>query len=173
MMTTHFKKTMPTMSTLTPGLKIPPMPDPGDGLARCRSVGRIVGRAMFAGALCAALTPVAAAPLLRCQIDQGGITRMLEFAPISDPYLAKAIDINGRFRFKAVVIGDARHIDYIKLYSYSQTRRQPVLLHVAKYMAPVALAQASFDALTGHQFLYSPQLEREMQYGCALIEATS
>ena len=125
----------------------------------------------------AGLTPaatVAAAPLLRCQIDQGGTTRMLEFAPVSDPYGVRAIDINGRFRFKAVVIGDARHIEYVKLYTYSQTRRQPVLLHVAKYMAPVALPaglpEPSFAALTGHQYLYSPQLERELQYGCALIE---
>lgn len=118
----------------------------------------------------AGLMPAAAAPLLRCQIDQGGATLMLEFAPVSDPYSVRAIDINGRFRFKAVVIGDARHIEYIKLYTYSQTRRQPVLLHVAKYMAPVALPQASFGALTGRQYLYSPELEREMQYGCALIE---
>ncbi len=122
----------------------------------------------------AGLTPVAAAPLLRCQIDQGGTTRMLEFAPVSDPYSVRAIDINGRFRFKAVVIGDARGVEYIKLYTYSQTRRQPVLLHVAKYMAPVALPvsvpEPPFAALTGHQYLYSPQLERELQYGCALIE---
>jgi hypothetical protein len=119
------------------------------------------------------LTPAIAAPVLRCQIDQGGTTRVLEFSPTSDPYSVRAVDINGRFRFKAVVVGDALHIDYIKLYAYSQNRRQPVLLHVAKYMAPVAApetSQASFAALTGHQYLYSPQREREMQYGCALIE---
>jgi hypothetical protein len=119
------------------------------------------------------LTPAWAAPVLRCQIDQGGTTRVLEFSPTSDPYSVRAVDINGRFRFKAVVIGDALHIDYIKLYAYSQNRRQPVLLHVAKYMAPVAaphMPEASFAALTGHQYLYSPQREREMQYGCALIE---
>jgi hypothetical protein len=163
------------MSTLTPRLKTQPMPDPCDGLAGRSIVGRIaghiVGRTMLACALCCGLMPAVAAPLLRCQIDQGGSTRMLEFAPVKDPYLVKALDINGRFRFKAVVIGDAHHVEYIKLYSYSQTRRQPVLLHVAKYMAPVALPQAPFDALTGQQYLYSPQREREMQYGCALIEA--
>ncbi len=127
------------------------------------------------------LTPAAAAPVLRCQIDQGGTTRVLDFTPVTDPYSVRAVDINGRFRFKAVVVGDARHIDYIKLYAYSQTRRQPVLLHVAKYLAPVAVPQmlqtpqtpqASFAALTGHQYLYSPQRERELQYGCALIEVT-
>jgi hypothetical protein len=139
------------------------------GRGKLRAVGRILAGAALACVLVGPMR-VAAAPLLRCQIDQGGTTRMLEFAPVSEPYLVKALDINGRFRFKAVVIGDEQHVDYIKLYSYSQTRRQPVLLHVAKYMAPVALRQAPFDALTGHQYLYSPQLEREMQYGCALIE---
>jgi hypothetical protein len=137
-------------------------------LVLCRMAGRAALACMLAGA--GSMPSAAAAPLLRCQIDQGGSTRMLEFAPVSDPYLVKAQDINGRFRFKAVVIGDAHHVEYIKLYSYSQTRRQPVLLHVAKYMAPVALPPAAFDALTGHQYLYSPQREREMQYGCALIE---
>jgi hypothetical protein len=151
-----------------------PIPDRGrrDGNRPVVPICRIVGCAALASCMLigAGLMPAAAAPLLRCQIEQGGISRMLEFAPVSDPYRVKAIDINGRFRFKAVVIGDARHIEYIKLYTYSQTRRQPMLLHVAKYMAPVVLPQASPGALTGHQYLYSPQLEREMQYACALVE---
>ena len=111
-----------------------------------------------------------AAPLLRCQIDQGGKTQLLEFAPVSDPYTVKAIDINGRFRFKAVVIGDERHIEYIKLYTYSQARRQPVLLHEAKYMAPVASSGTAPMTLTGMNYVYSPQLEREIQYQCSLQE---
>jgi hypothetical protein len=132
--------------------------------------------ALSAGLLAGVLIAPAAfaSPLLRCQIDQGGSTQVLEFAPVSDPYSVKAIDINGRFRFKAVVIGDERHIEYIKLYTYSQTRRQPVLLHVAKYLAPVALPVAlpspAPAALTGLNYVYSPQLERELQYGCALLE---
>ena len=95
---------------------------------------------------------------------------MLDFIPTGDPYSVEAIDINGRFRFKAVVIGDAQHIEYIKLYVYSQTRRQPVLLHQAKYLAPVATPGSAPSALTGINYLYSPQLERELQYGCALLE---
>lgn len=114
-----------------------------------------------------------AAPLLRCQIDQGGQTQVLEFAPVGDPYSVKAIDINGRFRFKAVVIGDERHIEYIKLYTYSQSRRQPVLLHEAKYLAPVAPTSSSPAALTGLNYVYSPHLERELQYGCTLLESAS
>lgn len=110
---------------------------------------------------------VQAAPLLRCQLSYAGATQTLEAAPGSDPYGVEARDIGGRFRFKAVVIGNDRRIDYINLYAYYQTRRQPVLLHEAKYTPPFA-ATASPYALTGLHYLYSPDLGREFQYGCTL-----
>ncbi|MES2148523.1 MAG: hypothetical protein V4508_01905 [Pseudomonadota bacterium] len=128
---------------------------------------------MCAALLALAPATVLAAPLLRCQIDQGGNTKVLEFTPSTDPYRVKAIDINGRFRFKAVVIGDANHVEYIKLYTYSAARRQPVLLHEVNYLAPVAQPGAGPNALTGIHSIYSPQLEREMHYGCALLENAS
>lgn len=117
-------------------------------------------------------TALLASPLLRCQIDQGGNTRVLDFIPVADPYSVAATDINGRFRFKAVVIGDTEHVEYIKLYVYSQTRRQPVLLHQAKYLAPVGSHGPAPSSLTGVNYVYSPQLERELQYGCVLLEKT-
>jgi hypothetical protein len=111
-------------------------------------------------------------PLLRCTIDQGGITHVLEFSPESSPYSAKAIDINNHFRFKAVVVGDARRIEYIKIYTYDFPRRQPVLLHEAKYMAPIASPLTPPGSLTGVNYVYSPRLERELKYDCALLEIT-
>ena len=127
---------------------------------------------MSAGFLIVALSPAAtlATPLLRCKIDQGGSTQVLEFAPESSPYTAKAVDINGRFRFKAVVVGDARQIEYIKTYTYDFPKRQPVLLHEAKYMAPLVHPITQPVSLTGVNFVYSPRLERELQYECALLE---
>jgi len=114
---------------------------------------------------------VLAMPLLRCKIDQGGTTQVREFAPMSSPYTAEAIDINGRFRFKAVVVGDVRQIEYVKIYTYDNPKRQPVLLHEAKYMAPVVYPATQFASLTGVNYVYSPRLERELQYECALLEA--
>ena len=121
--------------------------------------------------LLAVLLPVTAfaSPLLRCQVTYAGATKILEFAPVADPYPVEAVDIYGRFRFKAVVVGDERHIDYVSLYTYYESTRQPVLLHQAKYVAPVA-SQAP-AALTGEQRVYSPDLEREFQYACAVYEA--
>lgn len=122
------------------------------------------------------LTPQSAfaAPLLRCKIEQSGATFLVESSPRLDPYSVAAVAINKNFRFKAVVIGNEKKIDYVKIYAYDMGKRQPILLHEAKYMAPlVQTAQAAELApfqLTGMHYLYSPDLNREMQYGCSLIE---
>ncbi len=108
------------------------------------------------------------AMILSCKIDQGGVTQSLDFLPVADPYSAKEIDINGRFLFKAVVIGKIDHIDYIKLYTYSQTSRQPVLLHEANYLSPMPSSNDSSQTLTGVNYIYSPDLERELKYSCTL-----
>lgn len=120
--------------------------------------------------LLAATAP--AAPLLRCLIEQGGVEQTLEFAPVADAYSVKAIAIGEHFRFKAVVRGDQRQVESIKLYSYYQTARQPVLLQQVVYQAPVAQIAPTPYALTGLNLLYSPQLERELRYGCALLEVS-
>ena len=145
----------------------------------CRSQAFPVLRgALFRVLLLFLLLPavVSASPLLRCQVTYAGATRVLEFAPVADPYRVEAVDIDGRFRFKAVVVGDDRRVDYVSLYSYYEVERQSVLLHQAKYLAPVARASSASNAapgaLTGHNYLYSPGLERELQYACALVEVT-
>lgn len=127
--------------------------------------------ALAAVVLLALSAGVGAAPRLRCQVNQGGDAWNLEFAPVADPYRVAAVDINGNFRFKAVVVGEGERVDYVKVYTYYQTRRQAVLLHEARYPAPaVAAAGASPASLTGLQYVYSPRLGRELQYGCALVE---
>ncbi len=68
---------------------------------------------------------VFAAPRLYCHIEQGGTVQDLQFAPVSDLYSMPAAAINNRFRFKAVVVGDAERVSYIKLYTYYATKRQP------------------------------------------------
>lgn len=117
-------------------------------------------------------TTLHAAPLLRCQIEQGGAATTVDTAPVADPYAVEARDINGHFRFKAVVIGDAAHVEYVKLYVYATTKRQPLLLHETAYLAPVASRDGAPAALTGINHVYAPNLERELQYRCALLEVT-
>jgi hypothetical protein len=99
---------------------------------------------------------------------------LVESSPRIDPYGVAAVAINKNFRFKAVVIGNEQKIDYIKIYAYYQGDRQAILLHEAKYLAPIMQTAQSAEIspfqLTGMNYLYSPNLNREMQYGCSLIE---
>ena len=122
-------------------------------------------RAILATLLC--VPALQAAPLLHCEMTYAGSTQTLEATPVADPYPVQSVDVGGRFRFKAVMVGKATQVDYIKLYAYIDTRRQPVLVQQATYLAPFAQG----GSLTGKQFVYAGPVERELQYECVLKEA--
>ena len=147
---------------------------PSDSTSRAMGPAGRMRSAVSIGLLAAWTVPAMAqaALHLRCQIDQGGTTLVRDFAPVADPYGVASIDLNGRFRFKAVVIGDERRIQYIKLYTYYQTARRRVLVHEVKFTSPELPAGTSALALTGQNYVYSPGKEREFHYSCSLIEAT-
>ena len=127
----------------------------------------LAGRVIFL-AIWLPSTVYAAPQLLRCEINQGGESYIAEFFPTSDPYTVVAKDIGERFRLKVVMMQKEQLIEYIKIYTYYQEQHPPVLLHVAKYIPPFRQNQPSFAGLTGVNFIYSPGLNRELQYGCAL-----
>ena len=110
-----------------------------------------------------------ALPLLRCDVTYAGSTHTIETRTVADPYPVAPVDIAGRFRFKAVMIGQGTHIDYIKLYTYLETPRQPVLIQQATYRAPFMVTNVS-DGLTGEQRVYGGPKERELIYRCTLQE---
>ena len=117
-----------------------------------------------AAALCLAAQ---ATPLLRCQVSYAGTTHGVEARPVADPYPVPSVDIGGRFRFKAVMVGDAARIDYIVLYAYLDASRQPILIQEAKYLPPFQVS-ATPSRLTGEQHLYGGPVERELIYSCTL-----
>jgi hypothetical protein len=122
-------------------------------------------------ALLAALPALAAAtPLLRCDVAYAGTTHTVEARPVDDPYPVASVDIGGRFRFKPVMVGQGHQVEYIKLYSYLETRRQPVLVHMLRYLPPFPppAPGSSMINLTGQQTLYAGPVERELQYQCFL-----
>lgn len=110
---------------------------------------------------------LAATPLLRCHVTYAGSTHILEARPVADPYPVESVDIGGRFRFKAVVVGSAAALDYITLYAYLDTHRQPVLLQQATYLPPFQL-NTQPTLLTGEQHLFGGPVERELLYHCTL-----
>lgn len=111
-----------------------------------------------------------AAPELRCQVSLNGSTHQHTFKPMRNPYEAGSVDLDDRFRFKAVVVGETQTVEHVHLYVYYLTRRQPMLLQHAKYVQPQAQPQPLPDALTGRVAVYSPVLGKELAYACALHE---
>ena len=111
--------------------------------------------------------PVLAAPLLRCSVTYAGATQVVEALPVSDPYRVPSVDIAGRFRFKAVMVGSDAQVDRIVLYAYLDAGAQPVLVQQAKFLPPFR-ASATPYLLTGEQRLYAGPVERELIYSCTL-----
>ena len=137
-----------------------------------RVVPVFVHVAALLGVLIGVLLPglAQASPVLRCQLGYGGAIRVVDFLPVSNPYRVEAVDVDERFRFKAVVIGNERQLDRVSLYAYYHAEQQAVLLHQATYQAPAAQVAPAPNQLTGMNYLYSPDLERELQYACAVYE---
>jgi len=119
---------------------------------------------------------VSAKPLVRCEVTYAGTTHIIDSIINNNPevdaggaYIAEASDIGGRFRFKTIMLGKNDALTTIKIYVFYEARRQPVLLQEVKYEAPFSLSKKPHD-LTGMNYLYSPPLGRELQYGCALLD---
>ena len=111
--------------------------------------------------------PAYSAPLLTCKVSYAGTTHTVLARPVIDPYPVPSADIGGRFLFKPVMVGTDKRIEYIKLYTYLDAGRQPVLVQLAKYLPPFARTGAP-PSLTGDQTVYAGPVERELHYRCAL-----
>ncbi|PXX47768.1 hypothetical protein [Undibacterium pigrum] len=118
---------------------------------------------------CSLSTSSLAKPLLRCYVSYAGSEQTIESQIVQDPYDVKASDIGERFTFKAVMVGKAQQIDYIKLYAYFQTRRSDIPVHQATYRPPFKVTKKE-SPLTPQNSIYAGDVERELQYHCTLQE---
>ncbi|MBB1093467.1 hypothetical protein HUU61_19530 [Rhodopseudomonas palustris] len=105
--------------------------------------------------------------LLRCDVTYAGSTQVIETGPVADPYPVASVDIGGRFWFKAVLVGQGSRVDFVKLYAYLDTPKQPLLIQEAVFSPPFQNGAAPY-ALTGKQYLYAGPVERELIYRCTL-----
>jgi hypothetical protein len=118
---------------------------------------------------CLLSTNSQAKPLLRCYVSYAGSMQTIESQIVPDPYDVKTTDIGERFTFKAVMVGKAQQIDYIKLYAYFQTRRSDIPVHQATYHPPFKVSSKE-SPLTPQNSIYAGDVERELQYRCTLQE---
>jgi len=128
--------------------------------------GTLRGAAITLAALALPLCALAT-PLLRCAVTYAGTTHTVEARPVEDPYPVPSVDIGGRFRFKAVMVGSATQVERILVYAYVDAKRQPVLVQEAKYLPPFRVTDGPYP-LTGEQYLYAGPVERELIYSCTL-----
>jgi hypothetical protein len=111
-----------------------------------------------------------AAPVLRCEVSYADVPRVLRFSLDVHAYDAAAVDIDGRFRFKAVLRGAAGTVETVKIYVYATTAAQPRMLQELRYRAPFA-PQDRPESLTGEQTVYAQPIGRPLHYACALAES--
>lgn len=109
--------------------------------------------------------PVVAEVWLDCQMSYGGETQTVKITPVADPYTVPSVDVAGRFRFKPVLVGHGAQVQYVSLYVYAVTERQPVLVQQVTYRPPFPVSP---QGLTGRQHVYAGPLERELIYNCTL-----
>ena len=122
--------------------------------------------ALAAGLLsCAGCTRKAEA--VACTVTYGGEARRFAFPATNDPYAVEAVDIAGRFRFKATYVREPRRAASINVYAYQQADDGDVLLQEAKYAPAPALGAGARHGFTGRQLLYSRD-QRELEYWCEL-----
>lgn len=121
-----------------------------------------------------------AQPQLHCDVTYAGTTHSYDARMTNDTnvdtasdtngaYNIDAADIGGRFWFKAILLGTPQRLDAIKIYAYFDTARRPLLLQEVRYVAPFIYSDRP-NSLTGLNYLYAGPLERELQYGCSLVE---
>jgi hypothetical protein len=109
-----------------------------------------------------------ALPELVCDVRYASDTRVLRQAVSADPYGGGSVDLDARFRFKAVVLGTPDRIDHITLTVYDlEVPGGPMVVQQAHVMPPFNTGTVP-PALNGWQHVYSSVLGRELRYGCAL-----
>ncbi|WP_255423423.1 hypothetical protein [Undibacterium sp. CY21W] len=128
---------------------------------------RLFSASFFLICLCTASVNAHATPWLRCVVGYAGSTQLIETGVTNDPYSVESVDINGRFKFKAVMNGSASTINYIKLYAFFQTRSADVPIHQATYYPPFQLSKQE-TPFTPKNSIYAGDVERELQYQCTL-----
>lgn len=119
--------------------------------------------ALLAGALGCSRQPHAVV----CTVTYGGEAQRLEFPATSDPYVVKAVDVAGRFRFKAVYIREPWSAASINVYAYAPISSEDRLLQEGKYGPPFSRSAGARYGFTGRQLVYSPD-QRELEYWCEL-----
>lgn len=117
-------------------------------------------------AILAALALPAHAASVACHLTYGGETRVVEAAPVTEPYTVPTVSIGSFFRFRIVFRNQPADLAGIKLYAYADRDEGPSIIHQATY--PYPPPPAAVYGFSGLNFVYEPVRDGELQYWCEL-----
>jgi hypothetical protein len=100
-----------------------------------------------------------------CHVSYGGEEQRLEFPATQSPYTVKAVDVAGRFAFKAIYLQQPLQARSIHLYAYDRGTTEDRLIQEGKYAPPFSEPAGAGYGFTGRQLVYSRE-ERELEYWC-------
>ncbi|HEX2870191.1 MAG TPA: hypothetical protein VHP33_03020 [Polyangiaceae bacterium] len=100
-----------------------------------------------------------------CHVSYGGEEQRLVFPATHSPYAVKAVDVAGRFAFKAIYLQEPFQARSIHLYAYDRTGTEDRLIQEGKYAPPFAEPAGAGYGFTGRQLVYSRE-QRELEYWC-------
>ncbi|WP_245932826.1 CapA family protein [Aquabacterium olei] len=120
-----------------------------------------------------------ALPELLCALRVAGHTQLVRSALTADPYAPRAADVRGRFRFKAVLLGDGVQAAHATVtVTDTEAEEGPAVLQQVSWPAAatgtgglLTEVDAWAPRLSGWQRVYSPYLGRELTWGCALVRS--
>lgn len=121
--------------------------------------------ALTAAALLLPLS-AAAADHVRCHVDYGGETRTIVASPVASTLTVAPVEVGSYFRFRLVLLRTLGLPDEVRIETFADRADGPVLIHQGRYAAPLRRA-GRHDGFTGHQTVYEPVRDGELQYWCA------
>jgi hypothetical protein len=114
------------------------------------------------------LTLPAHAASVACHLTYGGETRIVEVAPVADPYTAPLISLGSYFLFRIDFRDQPADLAGIKLTTYANRDEGPTIIHQATH--PYPPPPAAVNGFSGRNFVYEPVRDGELQYWCEVKE---
>ena len=114
----------------------------------------------------ATLALPAHAASVACHLTYGGETRIVEAAPVADPYTVPTVSLGSYFLFRIVFRDQPADLAGIKLTAYADRDEGPTPIHQAAY--PYPPPSAAVYGFTGLNFVYEPVRDGELRYWCEL-----
>lgn len=116
----------------------------------------------------ALLLPLAAgaADRVRCHVDYGGETRVIEAGPVASALTVAPVEIGSFFRLRIVLQRTRGLPDDVRIETFADRDDGPVLIHQGRYTAPQRQGSRRGGGFTGHHAVYEPVRDGELQYWC-------